>query len=152
MKRREKLWAAALVITIAVMAAIICFSAQSAAESNGLSKGLAEMLMAAFPALENVATVRQLNHFLRKFAHFSLYFVLGCGLTGVASRQKKIPAVLLSILAGTVFAATDEIHQVFSDSRGPMIQDVFLDACGVAVGSTFAYLCKKCLQKWRIIS
>lgn len=151
MKKREKLWMIALITTVAVMAAIIIFSAQSAAESNGLSKSLAENLIRMFPALGDTITVSQLNHYLRKFAHFTLYFVLGCGLTGVATKQKKISPVLLSILVGAVFAGTDEIHQFFSENRGPMVQDVILDTCGVAVGSAFAALCRRCLHKWKII-
>ena len=151
MKKREKLWIIALIITIAVMVAIICFSSQSAAESSKLSKGIVETLMATFPILENIVTASQLHHFLRKLAHFSLYFILGCGLTGVASRQKRVSPILLSVLAGTAFAATDEIHQFFSDGRGPMVQDVLLDACGVAAGSIFAALCRRCLYKWKII-
>lgn len=133
------------------MIVIFCFSSQSAAASSEISKGMAKKLMSMFPVLENVLTVSRLHHYLRKLAHFTLYFILGCGLTGVASKQKKFSAVLISIMGGTVFAATDEIHQFFSEGRGPMIQDVLLDACGVAAGSIFAALCRRCLHKWKII-
>lgn len=151
-RKQGKLWMTAVVTAVAVMAAIVWFSSQSAAESSAISKGLAGKLMAIFPALEDVVTLSKLNHYLRKLAHFTLYFVLGCSLTGVASRQQKVHPVLVSILIGTVFAMTDEIHQFFSENRGPMIQDVLLDACGVAAGSIFVTLCKKLFDRRRSIS
>lgn len=141
MKRRGLLWTVSIVTTFVVVIVIFRFSAQSATESNRLSKDLAENLMRMFPVLEDVITVNKLNHYLRKSAHFILYFILGCGLTGVVSKQKgkqkKIALMLISILVGVFFAAIDEAHQLFSDSRGPMVQDVLLDTCGVAAGSLF---------------
>lgn len=134
-----------VVLVVAVMVLIYRFSAQSVAESRGLSKSIAEKLATLFPAL---GQVERLEHYLRKFAHFMLYFILGCGLTGVAGGQRKVSPVLVSILVGTIFAASDEIHQIFSDGRGPMVQDVLLDACGVATGSVFVALCKRrCFHK-----
>lgn len=142
MKKRKILWIAAIITAAAVMCAIICFSAQSAAESDQLSKGLAKMLVGMFPALEDVVTVGKLNHYLRKLAHFTLYFILGSALTGAFSVQKKFPPLLAAILLGAMFAATDEIHQIFSENRGPMVRDVLLDACGVIVGGALATLGK----------
>ena len=113
MQKRNGLWTGALLLTVAVMIAIICFSAQSAAESDGLSKGLAQWLLDLVPSLNDMVTLRKLNRFLRKFAHFSLYFLLGCGLTGLANRQRRMQPVLLAILGGAAFAVTDEFHQFF---------------------------------------
>lgn len=147
MLKRKGPWTLALLLTVTVMTAIICFSSQSAAESDGLSKGFAQWLLDLVPPLNAVITLRKLNHFLRKFAHFSLYFLLGCGLTGLANRQRRMPPVLLAILGGAAFAATDEFHQFFSDGRGPMLQDVLLDTCGVIVGALFIVLLKKVFKK-----
>lgn len=143
MKRAQKYWVLALIATIGIMAAIIFFSAQSEEESNGLSEGLARVLLARFPVLTQAVDLNRLNHWLRKTAHFTLYFFLGCGMTVVGGKQTRVPAALLSILAGTAFAASDEIHQFFSDGRGPMVQDVFLDAAGIVTGTSFLLLCRK---------
>lgn len=151
MQKREVLWVIAVIITIVDMIVIFSFSAQSVAESDALSKGLAENLISMLPGLENMVVMDKLNHYLRKLAHFTLYFILGGGLTGVASKQKKFSAVALAILIGSIFAATDEFHQVFSDGRGPAVRDVLLDACGVAAGSAFAAFFRKCLYKWKIL-
>ena len=148
MRKRKGLWIFTFLLTVTVMAAIICFSSQSAAESNGLSKGLAQWLLNLVPSLGDAVTLRKLNHFLRKSAHFSLYFLLGCGLTGLASRQRKIPPVLLAVLGGAAFAAADEFHQFFSDGRGPMLQDVLLDTCGVTAGALFIALLRKVFKRF----
>lgn len=148
MQKRKGPRILAFLLTVTVMIAIICFSSQSAAESDGLSKGLAQWLLDLLPSLNDTVTLRKLNHFLRKFAHFSLYFLLGCGLTGLANRQRRVLPVLLAILGGSVFAATDEFHQFFSDGRGPMWQDVLLDTCGVTAGAFFIVLLRKAFKKF----
>lgn len=140
-------WGLTLAATIGVMAAIVFFSAQSAEESNALSERLAEILLAWFPALSQAADLNLLNHWLRKAAHFLLYFLLGCGMTAAAGRQTKVPPAVLSIAAGIVFAASDEIHQFFSVQRAPMVRDVLLDTAGVAAGTWFALFCRKRLRK-----
>lgn len=139
MLKKRNLWLLAIIISIAVMALIVCFSSQHSAESNDLSKGIAARILALFQeALPNL-TLIELNLILRKLAHFTLYFILGCSLTGVFSRQRRVPPVLAAILAGACFAASDELHQMFSAGRNANTWDVLLDTCGVAVGSILTY-------------
>ena len=92
-------------------------------------------------------TIRQLNHLLRKLAHFKLYFLLGCGLTGVLHASRNGALILLSVPLGGLCAALDEWHQAFVPGRGPGLRDVALDTCGVivAVGliSLFLFLTGK---------
>lgn len=142
MNKKRIQWAAA-VMAAAIMVLIFFFSAQSAQESDFLSKGIGKMLLEWFPSLSSMVTLSELNHCLRKMAHFVIYLALGICLTLASGRQRKLPPVVLSILIGAVFAASDEVHQIFSDGRGAMIQDVFLDTFGVAVGSCLIALCEK---------
>lgn len=145
MSKKWKLWLLALVVSICVMALIVRFSAQPGADSNDFSKGIAGRILALFQNAIPDLTMDGLNFFLRKLAHFTLYFVLGCSLTGVFMKQHKVPAVLAALLTGTVFAASDELHQMFSDGRSASVKDVLLDTCGVAVGSILAWI-----AVWRI--
>ena len=78
-------------------------------------------------------SVKTGNFLIRKAAHFTVYFVLGLGLTGAFHFQKKVPAWIPSLLLGAGFAATDEFHQSFT-GRTAMAEDVVLDSCGVAAG------------------
>lgn len=124
-------------VTLAVAGLIIWFSSQTAAESDGLSRGLAQRLLELFSIEASKRELKKLNQFLRKLAHFILYLILGCGLTGITSykRRRILMAVFAAIVLGSMFAASDEFHQIFSEGRGPTVRDVLLDACGVAAGS-----------------
>lgn len=139
MRRERAFWLLSLTTTILTMAVIFGFSGQSAADSSVLSGGITAKILPwvqyAFPDV----TVDELHYFLRKLAHFTVYFVLGCSLTANFSIQDRVPPVLCAIAAGGLFAASDEFHQLFSEGRAGRIEDVFLDTCGVAAGSVVLF-------------
>lgn len=149
MSSKQMKWAVAAIAAAAIMASIFFFSAQPVQDSDSLSKGIGRKLLEWFPSLHEKVTLSELNHYLRKLAHFTIYFALGVCLTVAAGRQKRLPPVVVSILIGTVFAASDEIHQIFSDGRGPMVRDVILDSCGLAAGSALAAAGGKLARKMR---
>ena len=131
MKTRWLVLSLALV-AVAALAAVV-FSSQGSAVSNGLSKGILYQLMEFFGIEITAESVKLGNFLIRKAAHFTIYFVMGLGLTGVFHFQKKVPAWLPALVLGALFAATDEFHQSFT-GRTAMVEDVVLDSCGVAVG------------------
>ena len=65
---------------------------------------------------------------LRKIAHLSEYAILGALLLRAIQR----PAV--AILAGGLYAVTDEIHQHFVRGRHAAWYDVLIDTVGVTIG------------------
>jgi VanZ family protein len=65
---------------------------------------------------------------LRKLAHVAEYALLGALLLRAAER----PAVALAL--GSLYAATDEIHQAFVGGRHGSPLDWALDTAGVAIG------------------
>jgi len=139
--KRKIIFILSLLLTAAVLIAIFCFSAQSATDSNGVSRSLAKLLAEKMPWLMQKYTLRQLNRLLRKLAHFTLYFLLGCGLTGLLrAREKALPA-LIAVPIGLLCAALDELHQSVVPGRGPGMQDVALDTCGVMVAVGLILLC-----------
>lgn len=149
MSHKQMKYIVAAITAAAIMVLIFIFSSQPARVSGGLSKEISRKLLEWFPVLNDRITLGRLNYYLRKLAHFAIYFALGVCLTVAAGRQKKLPPLLVSILIGTAFAASDEVHQIFSDGRGPMVRDVVLDACGVVAGSTLATACGRLTQKMR---
>ena len=139
--RRRIIFLLSLLLTAAVLAVIFGFSSQTASQSNGVSKALARLLAAKMPWLMKKFTLRQLNRMLRKLAHFTLYFLLGCGLTGLLrAREKALPA-LIAVPIGLLCAALDELHQSVVPGRGPGVRDVVLDTCGVIVAVGLILLC-----------
>ncbi|MBQ9493451.1 MAG: VanZ family protein [Oscillibacter sp.] len=110
------------------------FSSQDARVSGSLSLRLLNWLLSVFPALSALNASFSLHVLLRKLAHFTLYFLLGCGLRGLSTYQKRFPAVPCAIVTGMLCAALDEFHQNFSAGRAPSVFDVALDTWGVTVG------------------
>lgn len=77
-----------------------------------------------------------IEFFIRKAAHFLAYFFIGYqwvrGLN-VLVRKKGLPQ-FLAIFIAALYAMTDEFHQGVTPGRTPLVQDVFLDVIGAAVG------------------
>lgn len=135
---------------------IFLFSAQPATKSNELSTGftrvLIEILGKILPVEIETSTiiksVGQLNHYIRKFAHFSVYLVLGIlvwrALTNSKYKNKKF---ITALIICVIYAATDELHQLFVPGRGGQLKDVFIDSLGAFVGITLSEIMYKLKRK-----
>ena len=65
---------------------------------------------------------------LRKVAHLAEYAVLG------ALLLRAVRTAPLALLAGSAYAVTDEVHQVFVSGRQGSPLDWLIDTIGVAAG------------------
>lgn len=130
-------------VSVTVVAITTWSSGQTAEVSGGASSGIVRWFLSCLPGEYSEATVSLLDHLLRKAAHFTLYFILGCSLTGCFRRQKRVPYVLAVLLTGATLAGLDEFHQMFVDGRGPQLSDVILDTCGVAAGCFVATMFRR---------
>lgn len=130
--KRILLWG----ISLAIMAVIFAFSAQSRAESAGLSlsvRGLFSKVL-QFVGLGQYAHSEVLHHFVRKCAHAFLYCSLGIS---VAASCRASGWRIYGFWAGLIcflYAVSDELHQMFVPGRGPLVSDVVLDTVAAAVG------------------
>lgn len=123
-----------LLAVAALLAVIFGFSSQTGPESQDLSMGLVRWVLDLLSLPDTKENLKTANFLLRKAAHFFLYFLLGCCLTGVVgSRESRRNGFLIVVLLGAMFAASDEFHQSFT-ARTASVADVLLDTCGVAVG------------------
>lgn len=143
---------ASLVATAVILVAIWLFSAQSAAESSNLSGSLAQFLM-KMPFGDNLALVEDLDHILRKLAHFTIYMLLGASLAGIVIDMRRERLILIVVLSGAVVAMLDEWHQSFVPGRGPGWGDVLLDTVGVLAGACLVvglrWIYRRKRQKYR---
>ena len=141
---KNSIWLS-LLLVIAVMVMIYCFSAQTGAESGEMSGRLTTwVLNLIIPDFENFTPEKQesirstVGFVVRKGAHFTEYALLGFSLLlHIAQLQKKITVRLPLLWAwgiGTLYAATDEFHQGFVAGRGPSVRDVCIDSAGVIAG------------------
>ena len=135
-----------LLLVIAVMVMIYCFSAQTGAESGAMSGKITTWVLSlVIPDFANFAPEKQeairstVGLIVRKLAHFSEYALLGFSLMlHIAQIQKKISVRLPWLWAwavGTIYAASDEFHQGFVAGRGPSVRDVMIDSAGVIAGT-----------------
>ena len=139
-KKRTIFWSAAAVI---LMVCIFDFSTQSGTESNGLSmkvtKFFAELLFFRFDSMDigqQTFIITELNFFIRKLAHFTVYTALGMVVytavmsSGIRLRHKR----LCSLAICALYASADEIHQYFVSERTMRLKDICIDSMGSFFG------------------
>lgn len=155
--KRKKLMRGGLwCCVLGVAAAIFLFSAQDGTVSSQTSNSIAEIIIAvidpdfeALPAIEQEGIFEFVGKLVRKGAHFTEFAALGfCVRLLVGSYGLRWPT-RISWLAGTLYAGTDELHQLFVASRACMWQDMLLDSCGVLAGITAAYASLVLLGRFR---
>ena len=147
MKGRAAYWKifASLLPVLLLMGLIFWFSAQPAAESqaqSGQVLRVVEALLAPFldrlSRADRLRALDVLTFLIRKVGHFTEYTLLGATLWVHLRQVSRVMvlkwAALWSWLAGTLYAATDEWHQLFVPGRDGRIWDVLLDSAGVLTG------------------
>lgn len=155
-KIRVRLFSA--VAAVIMMITIFCMSAQSGEESSSLSGNITETVLdrtdPKFSDLddgEKAEKVEQIGRFVRKAAHFAEYFVL-CGVFTVFALTFDINRILacgLAFCTGTVYAASDEIHQLFVPGRSGLFTDVLIDSSGALAGAIFVFIIYSVYEKSR---
>lgn len=147
------------------MVVIFMFSARPADESeeDSLKVGMmiGEIFVPDFEQWDEADQIRfaqRIDHPVRKTAHASEYAVLTLFISGVCigkeSSEKHMGGyaeVIVPWAAASLYAATDEFHQLFVPGRSGQITDVILDSAGalgaVLVLTGIRYLRKGYLKK-----
>ena len=145
----QRTWARILLtaLTIAVMGMIFFFSSETAEKSDETSGVLSRGLIGVFyPDFDEYDALRQAEVYdgiqiaIREAAHFTEFAVLGflmrlCLESWLGKRKGLGPAAWA---AGTLYAGTDELHQMLSDGRTAQWEDILLDSSGVLAGVLLA--------------
>ena len=137
------------VMTAAMMILIFRFSMETAERSDRTSGVVTDRVIDTFyPDYESSSQERQrsiydsVQHLVRKTAHFTEYTLLGilirCCLESWFGRKKWLEAAAWA--GGTIYAGTDELHQLLIDGRSGQWSDVLLDSGGVLTGVLLAGL------------
>lgn len=136
-----------IILIIIWMCIVFKFSSQPSTESSQLSGGITKAILSFFNVLEGktIEQQSQIETIVRKLAHYSIYTIGGIlilshvNLYKISANKK----VIVSQLIGTLYAATDEIHQLFVPGRSGEIRDVCLDSLGVITGIIIIKLLKR---------
>ena len=135
-----------IILIICWLGVIFYFSSMDTYESNGDSKEVVSVVVDKAIDISNSSIndnkkediVNVLNLHIRKFAHFSLYFILSILFMSFFISFNKFnlkTIILISILLCFIYAITDEFHQTFITGRTGQFSDVIIDTIGASVGS-----------------
>lgn len=159
-KTNHKLIFTRMVLSILILInfiAIFAFSEQNGEQSTSLSRNITLEVLNTFGDYNEPLTVEQethvlnVEHIIRKLAHFTIYTILGILLMCLAvtfdfTNKKRL---LLSVLIGFLYASLDEFHQSYTPGRTALVTDVLIDTVGVIVGSLIVLVYFKIMQNKR---
>lgn len=146
MARTRTFWARFfLVMTILTAIAIFLFSSQSAQDSTQVSDSITATVAnivrpdyTSLPVDRRQSFLGVLSVIIRKCAHFSEFALLGLNLLGYIRmkywERRALPCALIAWGVATLYAGTDELHQMFVSERSPAILDVGIDSAGALTG------------------
>ena len=140
--------AISLLAVIAVAVMVFCFSAQDGQHSSKLSGAISQWVLnrlipgfADMTAAQRAPYLERWGFYIRKAAHFSEFALLAATLINflhyvLVDRGLSFMAMTAWALT-TLYACTDEFHQMFVKSRGPSLRDVCIDSAGALAGALF---------------
>ena len=136
MKSNRKIQIFSWALVLLCMAVIFILSAQTGDESQSLSDGL--------------VTDDLSSDFIRTCAHFLEYAGLSVLIYNALYRSYGYCRPYLTIIISSLYAVSDEVHQLFVPGRSGQISDVLLDSVGALLGVfTLAMICRLVLVRRR---
>lgn len=134
------------------MILIFYLSNQPASDSNELSTGITDVILIAVEKVAPSSDIMlgNVNHLVRKNAHFFIYLVLGLLVLNSLSLSEinRCKEMGIALLICVLYAISDEAHQLFIPGRGAQIKDVFIDSLGAVLG-VILYSSVRSLRKVR---
>ena len=133
---------------ILLMIGIFYFSSQPAEVSGNLSGGIAYRVVQLTTTVlgqnrspeELLLLAEKIDFPLRKLAHFTEYALFGMAMalgvlygSSLHWSNKRKPYCLVQLI-GSLYACSDEFHQLFVPGRAGRISDVLIDSTGVLAG------------------
>ena len=131
-----------IVLTVLTVAMIGFIFSNSMADADDSSEQSGALLRWINGVLRSVGLGELSEHFIRKTAHFTEYFVLGALLsaTAFAYLRRRGRMLCAALPAGLAVAVIDELIQLSSAGRSCEIGDMALDFCAVLAASLLVML------------
>ena len=136
------------------MALIFSFSNQKDVDSSKVSDSFIDRTVVKIYKIfnENITKeneiIEKYTYPIRKFAHYTLYFILGILSFLVVkdySINKKL--IIYSLLICFLYACSDEFHQLFIIGRSARVLDVIIDTFGSFCSISIFYIFNKKISK-----
>ena len=136
------------------MSLIFFLSAQVANESSETTNIVIEIIYKLYKTLfansnMDIATFSNVVFIpVRKLAHFSEFAILGILFYINIKEYTNNKVLLLSVLLSSLYAVSDEIHQLFVPGRACAFIDMLIDSSGAFIGIVLIHLVtNRCLRK-----
>ena len=139
-----------LIIALIWAIVIFAFSAKPGDESENQSINIFVPGFDNLQEYEQVDMAKKIDYPVRKTAHATEYAILaGCVLGAVTPGFIRWKNGLTAICTAVIYAATDEIHQLFVSGRSGRITDVLIDGCGAVAGTLIILLISRIIVMCR---
>ncbi|MBR3146165.1 MAG: VanZ family protein [Bacilli bacterium] len=131
-----------ILLVLIVMLTIFKFSGENDVKSDSRSDGIIVkttefILNRKLTDDEKKIYIKKYVVYVRKTAHFTLYFLLGLAFISFLKEfdlnNKKL--LLYTIIFVFIYACSDEIHQLFIKGRSGEVLDVLIDTLGGTLSS-----------------
>ena len=156
MNRKINILRAILIILLLMMfGTIFNFSNQNGDKSGSLSREITETVTKNINSIQKLEqsekekVLNKIEHYIRKLAHFSLYFTVGVLTISLMSTYdlKNLKRIGISLGISALYAMTDEFHQLFIPNRSASIFDVLIDSSGALTGILITLLIISIVKK-----
>lgn len=153
MVKKIVLW----ILVISTMTAIFIFSSQPADESSATSGRFAYRVLSVSKSFRELTesekhdVIESLQHVFRKGAHFSIYALLGFLIYLLLNSYAVRRALMLSPVLTALYAASDEIHQMFVSGRAGQLGDIMIDFLGALCGAIVAMAALFIIKRFKIV-
>ncbi len=123
------------------MIIIFVLSNDTGTASSNKSDGIASFISDIISFIDTDTLI----FIIRKLAHFTEYLILGILFLNVLKDYNNIDIklVIITILFCFSYAISDEVHQLFIQSRSGKFTDVLIDTLGSSIGVIIYYLILK---------
>lgn len=131
-----------IIFSAVIMTAIFYLSCENADESSDTSGFFTDLVVSHFvrdfdemPSPQQDEIISDIDHIVRKTAHFTAYAALGFCVSASVGRRKVFGfGSLLALGICFLYACSDELHQYFVPGRACMFTDVLIDSSGACTG------------------
>lgn len=157
LKKNKRLYNSILVVIWMIV--IFCFSAQTGVKSTKTSNVVTSMVVNVTTNVSKQEITREeakkrvedSTFLIRKLAHFTEYLILGILIIRLLRTYGKLNVrmIITAIVICFLYAASDEIHQIFVPGRTAKVLDMLIDTSGASIGIIFYCIFE---NKWRNLS
>lgn len=145
-KIRHLIW----MLPVLMCVLIFCYSAQPGETSGETSSNITKRVVSGYSMLlhqeldeaEILEMTSRLDFYVRKAAHMTEYAILAVTILFsflVSYRLTKTEGVITAVFV-SLYAASDEFHQLFVQGRAGQFRDVIIDTCGSVIGIFLFFL------------